>query len=172
MTRSIQDLKANALTSIHDMFRQDQALRQELAEATKRRDEIKQQMWLLDDKNTTSLKGLIRELGWAPLLARGGSELWHLVQHADQDVDFQQTALRAFTDNQPCSITMWQCAFLEDRISMSLQRPQKYGSQLTKSKQTSRWEPYVLENPDRVDHFRALVGLDSLDEYVLQMNSK
>jgi hypothetical protein len=120
-----------------------------------------------DRENTAWIRGVIERSGW-PVSSRVGQEgagnAWLLVQHADQDVDFQERCLellRSAVANKEASPK--HLAYLEDRVAMHRQRPQRYGTQFVGG--ANGFEPYTLEDPARVDEWRAEVGLGTLAEY-------
>ena len=57
-------------------------------------------------------------------------------------------------------------AYLEDRLLVFEEKPQVYGTQVRKNKETGNWEIYPLESPDKVDALRKSVELDSLQDYL------
>jgi len=121
----------------------------------------------VDHDNTAWMKELVTHHGW-PTIARvgeqGASDAWLLVQHADQDVDFQEQCLgllrEAAAHGQASKTNL---AYLEDRVAMHRGRPQRYGTQFVQK--DGKYVPHTLEDPARVDEWRASVGLDSLAEY-------
>lgn len=54
-------------------------------------------------------------------------------------------------------------ALMYDRLEMSEGRPQRYGSQM--QCENGRFKPYRLEDPARVDEWRASMGLSPLADY-------
>jgi len=120
-----------------------------------------------DQDNTAWMKELVTRHGW-PTIARVGEEgagnAWLLVQHADQDVDFQEQCLlllrEAVAEGQASPKNL---AYLEDRTAMHRGRPQRYGTQFVQK--DGSMQPYTLEDPARVDAWRAEVGLGTLAEY-------
>ena len=58
-------------------------------------------------------------------------------------------------------------AYLTDRVRMHEGKPQVYGTQFRRS--NGHWEPYPIEDPDRVDERRAALGLPTLAEYKKQL---
>lgn len=122
----------------------------------------------VDADNTAWMRSLVGEHGW-PGRSRVGDEgaghAWLLVQHADQDVDFQERCLALLRDATAAGeADPKHLAYLEDRVAMHRDRPQRYGTQF-RSRASGGYEPYTLEDPARVDEWRAEVGLEPLAEY-------
>lgn len=122
----------------------------------------------VDTENTARMKEIIAEHGWPgrSLVDEDGAlAAWLLVQHADEDVPFQQRCLellRAAVAAGEASAR--HLAFLTDRVRLHEGRPQVYGTQLTMG--DGKLEPTDLEDPERVDARRAAVGLGPLAEYI------
>lgn len=145
---------------------QDQALRQ-AAMAPGVTPELIDRVVAVDHENTAWMKDLVTRHGWPTFAAvgeEGSGNAWLLVQHADQDVDFQEQCLellRAAVEQGQASRT--HLAYLEDRVAMHRGRPQRYGTQFVN--ESGGLGPYRLEDPARVDEWRAEVGLGTLAEY-------
>lgn len=121
----------------------------------------------LDEGNTAWMKDLVGRHGW-PTVTEVGSEAaghaWLLVQHADHDVDFQERCLELLRTRVAAGEADAQhAAYLSDRVAMHRGRPQRYGTQFVQ--RDGALEPYLLEDPARVDAWRAEVGLGTLAEY-------
>lgn len=146
---------------------QDQALRRAAMSGETMTPALLDRLGAVDLDNTAWMKDLVTRHGW-PTVARVGEEgaghAWLLVQHADHDVDFQDQCLvllRAAVEQGQASRK--NLAYLEDRVAMHRGRPQRYGTQFVGK--DSGFEPYQLEDPARVDEWRAEVGLGTLAEY-------
>jgi hypothetical protein len=121
----------------------------------------------IDAENTAWMKELVARHGW-PTLAEVGpkasGEAWLLVQHADRDVEFQEHCLALLEAAAPRGeAEKKHLAYLHDRVAMHRGRPQRYGTQFTQ--RDGQLEPYTLEDPARVDEWRAEMGLGTLAEY-------
>lgn len=57
-------------------------------------------------------------------------------------------------------------AMMEDRILMSQNKPQLYGTQVKRNSKDGRWELYKLHEPEKVNKRRSEMGLGSLEEYL------
>jgi hypothetical protein len=115
---------------------------------------------------------VVERHGW-PTIARvgqqGAADAWLLVQHAP--VEFQEHCLPllrdavAAEDAEPKHL-----AYLEDRVNMFRGRPQRYGTQFRFG--ADGLEVYTLEDPQRVDEWRAAIGLGPLAEYEERLRSQ
>ena len=153
---------------------EDQALRQEYVSADTLTPELAERLGAVDADNTAWMKQLVTRHGW-PTIARvgeeGASNAWLLVQHADQDVDFQEQCLvllRAAVAQGQADRT--NLAYLEDRVATHRGRPQRYGTQFVSK--DGGLEPYELEDPARHSSTRAGVGLGTLAEYAELLKSQ
>lgn len=95
---------------------------------------INQQIIQSDLDNLNKAKGLINKYGW-PTISQigkdGQNNLWLIVQHADQDVFFQQSALSLMEKLKGTTeINLENYAFLYDRVQCNLNYKQLYGTQV------------------------------------------
>ncbi|HEX6882965.1 MAG TPA: DUF6624 domain-containing protein [Planctomycetota bacterium] len=129
--------------------------------------ELAHRLEAIDADNTAWMKTLVARHGWPTLAAVGpeaSGNAWLLVQHADQDVAFQEHCLALLE----AAVARGQAekkhlAYLHDRVAMHRGRPQRYGTQFRQV--DGKLEPYTLEDPARVDEWRAEAGLGTLAEY-------
>lgn len=133
-------------------------------------------MRAVDEDNTAWLKGIIAEHGGWPKVSdvgpRVASQLWLLAQHADRDLEFQKEVLALM---EPLAKTgeadMSEYAYLYDRVAVGEGRPQRYGTQGSCVEPGAAWAPREIEDPDRVDEFRAAANLGPLADYIAQFKS-
>lgn len=125
----------------------------------------------IDRKTTARMKEIIAQKGWPGRTlvgARAAHAAWLLVQHADQDRDFQRRCLRlleeAVKKNEAEGKDL---AYLTDRVLVADQKPQRYGTQF--HRENGQLVPQPIEDPDHVDDRRRQVGLGTLAEYKEQM---
>jgi hypothetical protein len=147
---------------------EDQDVRTRLSESGTMDQELIARMVAVDADNTERMKALVDAHGW-PGRSRVGEEgaknAWLLVQHADHDVDFQERCLALLRDAVIAGdADVKHLAYLEDRVAMHRGRPQRYGTQFRPGP-GGGYEPYTLEDPAKVDEWRAAVGLEPLAEY-------
>jgi hypothetical protein len=152
----------------------DQALRKELMAGDPIDPGLIERLGDVDTDNTAWMKDVVARHGWpkrAKVGEKAAGDAWLLVQHADHDVDFQEHCLvlmRSAAEQgqaDPRNV-----AYLADRVAMHRGRPQRYGTQFVK--QDGAFEPYTLEDPARVDEWRAEVGLGPLAEYAERINER
>lgn len=121
-----------------------------------------------DGARTARLKEIVAEHGWPTydLVGEdGASAAWLVAQHADFDVAFQQEArdllAAAVADGQGDPTEL---AYLEDRVAVNLDEPQRYGTQV-RCREGAPAPASPLVDEARVDALREEVGLGALEEY-------
>lgn len=119
-------------------------------------------------KATQRLQKIVLEIGW-PSIPKVGKEAsrhaWLLAQHADHDVQFQKHCLELMKELPDGKISERGVAYLEDRVRKNEGRLQLYGTQVI-VQSDDRVEPNPpVEDPDHLDERRALMGLESFEEY-------
>ncbi|MCU7548593.1 hypothetical protein OCK74_05665 [Chitinophagaceae bacterium LB-8] len=124
-----------------------------------------------DLNNLERAKQIISQYGWLKISQigkDGQNNLWLIVQHADQDVMFQQTALTAMEKLKGTKeLNMENYAFLYDRVQCNLNYKQVYGTQVvwTNNGEASGVRP--VKEEDKVDERRKEIGLQPLQIYAL-----
>lgn len=125
----------------------------------------------LDFKNLTQAKEIIKKYGWPKIseIGKDGSNnLWLIVQHADQDILFQKSALDAMKKWIGTSeINFENYAFLYDRVQCNLNYKQLYGTQVNWTQNGEASSFRAILNEDKVDERRASFGLLPLKIYAL-----
>lgn len=126
----------------------------------------------IDRQNTVRLKDLISKCGWPRREDLGSDAVksaWLIVQHADDDIDFQSNILkimkRSHTKGDADSDKL---ALLEDRVAGAHDKPQVYGTQF-KVVAPCGLEPLPMREPRNVDARRAALGLGPLEDYRKQV---
>jgi hypothetical protein len=116
--------------------------------------------------NAARLRQLIEIHGWpaADVAGEDGAEAaWLIVQHAIGEPEFQRRALTLLAARvAEARVPAWHAAYLEDRIALYEERPQRYGTQSLDDPRDGRTRPWTLADPDHVDQLRAEVGLEPL----------
>ncbi len=120
-----------------------------------------------DASNTQRLKELLSTRVWFDdgIDGEGASfNAWLIAQHADKDPEFQRDVLARMQKVLDQGIVRKaDYALLFDRVALKEERPQRYGSQ---GKCTEAgWEPFGLEDAERVDDLRAEMGLEPMTDY-------
>ncbi len=173
-----KDNKKYIKESVYSMFREDQILRHDILELMKigERDseksmELGLKMTMLDSSNTKKLKSIMKKYG---RISNKNFEqkyinyAWILVQHADQDPEFQKLFLEI--EKKCGNYKNESFAMLTDRVLVNDELPQKFGTQgwcVSKGK----WDPQEIENRKDVDILRKEYGLSTIGEYI-ESNSK
>jgi hypothetical protein len=125
-------------------------------------------------RHGVELASIIEEHGWPgrSLVGEDGSHAaWFVLQHAIETPDLQRrglSLLRAAVARGEAAPA--QAAYLEDKICFFERRPQRYGTQFDWDAE-GRMSPWVLEDPERVDAYRAAVGLGPLQEKIDQFGT-
>ena len=121
-----------------------------------------------DAKNLVVIKKILDERGWlGPKVIgiEGARTLFLVIQHADLETQIKYLPMMRNAvawDEAEAS----QLALLEDRINMRQGKRQVFGSQIGVDQETGEYYVYPLMDPDKVDEYRASVGLPPLAEYI------
>jgi hypothetical protein len=130
-------------------------------------EEVIEECRAVDTDNTEFLKSVVAEHGWPghDLVGEHAAHAaWLLVQHADDDPEFQKSCLLPLQDAvdtgqaKPSDL-----AYLIDRVRVAEKRPQVYGTQY--HTQDGALVPRPIEDRERLDERRALVGLEPHADY-------
>lgn len=122
-------------------------------------------MRAVDAGNTVWLERVVAAYGWPGIGLVGekaADAAWLLAQHADRRPELQRRWLRllrvavAAGDASPRNL-----AYLEDRVAAQERRPQRHGTQWW-GRRGGRLGLAPLEDPRRVNEYRAAVGLGPL----------
>ena len=120
-------------------------------------------------RHRTRLAQIVAEHGWPTIGLvgrRGAQAAWLIVQHADDDPDFQLRMLPLVRAAAAAGeIAGSDAAYLEDRVLVNAGRPQRYGTQF---QHPQGWPvPRPMDDPVLVvDARRAAKGMEPLAEYV------
>ena len=159
---------------LKQMGRRDHALRRLLLDKSKHESTLSK-LDDLDTTNTQELKAIVRHIGW-PTNTKVGQKAahaaWLLIQHADQDIVFQKQCLALMKQENPDEVDRQHIAYLTDRIKLNEGKPQLYGTQFVRSPSNrSHWVPYTIHNPALVEKRRKHMGLNSLKESQIEINT-
>lgn len=127
----------------------------------------------VDQVNTARLKEIVAEIGWPTVSmvgAEASSAAWLLAQHAPDDLEFMQRCLELMRQAAPGEVKLSNIALLDDRVRIIQGRPQRYGTQFRDL--GNGWEPFPIEDPERVDERRAAMGLDTVAEDVARVRKR
>lgn len=125
-------------------------------------------MLRVDEDNIAWLLELLPQTGW-PDSRRFGDEAakaaFLIVQHSDR-LDLMWTVREALqAEVRGGRFPASRLALLHDRLQLALGYPQKYGSQIHTNEDGESFLAPLL-NAERVDAYRAEVGLDPLEKYL------
>lgn len=112
-----------------------------------------------------------------PTISKVGAELahkfWMIVLNSNNDVAFQTQILKAMHEElEEDDISAADYAFLADRIRINQGENQIYGTQVQYNDITQRFEPFNLKKPESVDQRRVIMGLERIQTYINEVNSK
>jgi hypothetical protein len=99
----------------------------------------------------------------------GADAAWLLVQHADADAKFQRECLDLMARMPADQVSRTRLAYLTDRVLLAEGKKQVYGTQFQSV--NGKWVPRELEDQAHVDERRSKVGLNTLAEYVRQLEA-
>ena len=130
--------------------------------------ENRQALLKMDRIHTAQVKALMLEHGWlTPSVVGedGATAFFILVQHADQDRNFQRLALLELEK----AVSIGQAkpeflAFLTDRLKVADGLPQVYGTQMRVV--GDKLEPFETEDVENLNARRSSVGLESFEAYL------
>ncbi len=152
---------------LHRMVEVDQRARESLVASADPAPAAIEELVEIDRKNTARMKEIVAAHGWpgkSLVGEEGASNAWLLVQHADQDLEFQKRCLALLEEAvQEGEASPKELAYLIDRVLVAEGKKQLYGTQFTQI--DGRLEPQPIEDEPNVDRRRAAVGLGTLSEY-------
>lgn len=148
------------------MRAEDLSVRQELLDAGELGGAYVPRMEAVHLKNAARLRALISAHGWPgedAVGSDGAEAAWLIAQHAVGEPEFQRHVLTLLQANADQGRSpRWHAAYLEDRIALQEGRPQRFGSQWVDDPRDGRVRPWKLADPERVNEWRAAVGLGPL----------
>ncbi|CAN5222507.1 hypothetical protein BH09BAC5_BH09BAC5_28780 [soil metagenome] len=122
------------------------------------------------EKNVFTLDSIVNLKGWPKISELGhyaGSAAFLIVQHGD--LERQKKYLPLIEKLCQDTEAAWSdYALMYDRIQVSENQPQLYGSQLHYNDLTKQYDLYPIEDEKNVDKRRAAMDLEPLEDYVSQ----
>ena len=119
--------------------------------------------------NQKRIKQLYKDYGYLGEKKIGkdaATSFWLVIQHADNDIPFQQEMLKAMKKEiENGSSDKYHFAMLEDRINVNLNKPQRFGSQVTYNDKGQAIPKIGLIDSTNVDSLRKAYTLPSFKEY-------
>jgi len=125
----------------------------------------------LISENTKKMKEIVSRYGWPTISLVGkkaSKNAWLLVQHADDDLTFQQkclTFMKKIYQKNPKEIYPQHIAFLTDRILVNKGKKQLFGTQFYTNKK-GVFTHYPIKDIKNVDKRRKAYGIPPLEEYI------
>ena len=123
--------------------------------------------------NQRKIKALYEQYGYLgeqEIGKEASTDFWLPIQHADNDIPFQQEMLKALESIlTEGSNDLVHYAMLEDRINVNLGRPQRFGSQLTYNNNGQAIPKYGLVDSTKVDSLRRNYLLPNFKVYYNDM---
>ncbi|MGG7467983.1 DUF6624 domain-containing protein [Chryseobacterium arthrosphaerae] len=125
--------------------------------------------------NQSRIKRLYAEYGYLGFKQVGeanATKFWISIQHADDDVGFQRTMLKAMKKEiGKKNAHKNEYAMLEDRVAINSGQKQRFGTQVTYNKAEQAVPKNGLTDSMNVDKLRVEYGLPSFKEYYNQMTT-
>lgn len=122
----------------------------------------------IDQEHLPRLNMIIEEFGWPgfQLVGEEGADYaWLLIQHCDQDIEFQKRCSILLKESvRKGDAPKRHLAYLTDRILIHEGQPQIYGTQVRII--DGQITPFSLQEPAELDKRRKGMGLGSFEEYL------
>lgn len=160
---------------LEKLYVKDQTLRQLMREAEDkfgRESEEMDYFWDLileqDSLNEIEVIEILNKHGWvgkSEVGDRANITVWLVIQHAP--IELQEKYLPLLEASVKAGESKGSnLALLADRIEMRNKRPQIYGSQITRDKETGKEIVYEVRDSEYVNQRRKEVGLGPIEDYV------
>jgi hypothetical protein len=157
------------------MAEHDLLVRAELVKSGELFGSYNKKMAAVHKQNADHLDRIIEDFGWPgrSLVGSEGAEAaWLILQHAIGSPAFQRKCLQILKEAVELGdVQAAQVACLEDRIAVFEDRPQRYGTQFDWDG-SGKLNPHPIDDPERVDEYRASVGLEPLAEKIRKMRKR
>ena len=162
------------------MFKNDQKWRKESIKANSSQGSVYNQAtidrnWhITDSLNLINAKRIVQQYGFPgySLVGENGSNsFWAIVQHCDDDLNFQQQVLKLIgAEVKRHDASAENYAYLMDRVLINKGQKQLYGTQVHFNTKTKHSEPLPIQDSIGVDARRTAVGLMPLKDYLKQFD--
>lgn len=124
----------------------------------------------VDERHTIELKKIIIQYGWPTISLvgkRASFSAWLLVQHADHDLKFQENVLKLLKniDKKSYDIDRANIAYLTDRVLVSKNKKQRFGTQFSFDKK-GRLKLNPIENPKIINKLRMEYNLPPIEDFI------
>ena len=126
------------------------------------------EIWRNDSINLIRVCEIIDQYGL--VFGEENEILWVVIQHGS--LEAQQKYLPMFVEAaEQRNIKGELVAMLQDRIACRLGKPQIYGTQGYYN-ENGIFQPVAMIGPEKVNERRASIGMNTLEEYIEQMNNQ
>jgi hypothetical protein len=130
---------------------------------------INRNMAIADSMNMIKAKLIISKYGFPgfDLVGDFSDDFWAIVQHCDDDVQFQQQVLNLLSKQVLIhNASGEKYALLQDRVLVNTGKKQLYGTQVRYNLKTKSAKPLPIADSTNVDNRRKAVGLSPLKDYL------
>ncbi|PID94038.1 MAG: hypothetical protein CSA94_02370 [Bacteroidetes bacterium] len=112
-------------------------------------------------------------LGYKEVGKKASGDFWISIQHADNDVEFQQKMLKALKKEiAKNNASRAEYALLEDRVNVNLGKKQRFGTQLTYNEFGQAIPRNGLMDSVHIEQLRKEYNLPTVREYYNHMTTK
>jgi len=152
------------------MVKREQAIRSKISKAGFSNVTAKdvENIQIVDNKNTSKIKEIIALHGWEVIehLDNGAKDgLLLIIEHSDEDIEFQKTALDELSlFFEKGQIKGQDFAILTDKILLAETRKQLYGTQV--EIKNGIITPYPIEDKKKLDERRKSLNLPAMSKYI------
>lgn len=157
------------------MAHRDQQMRRDHQNPNNKNKISNEEFQRVDRENTERLKKIVKEIGW-PTWSKVGKKAsygaWILIQHADDDVTFQEECLKLLEEAYTIQdIYPENLAYLTDRVAVNKGEEQIYGTQFRQN-ETGELIPCPIEDQKNIDERRKKMNLEPFEIYTQKMQGK
>ena len=171
-----ENLDKPLIAILDTIYQEDQGLRRQISEVEEKygrdSDEMKAHWKTINETDSIKLikiQKILDEKGWLGqdiIGGQGNTTLFLVIQHSQ--IEIQQKYLPMMRDAVKQGRAFGgDLALLEDRVAMRQGKKQIYGSQINSDYKTGKFSVYPIEDPDNINKRRADVGLNTIEEYLL-----
>lgn len=163
------------------MFKEDQKWRKEYIKINRSGSSsytettISKNLTRTDSANQSAVKDIINKYGFPgfSLVGKSGSnKFWAIVQHCDDDVEFQQKVLTLMNKEvNSHNASGEDYAYLKDRVLINQGHKQLYGTQAVFNKMTKKHTPLPIQDEAHVETRRKAIGLSTLKSYLKDLDN-
>jgi hypothetical protein len=122
------------------------------------------------ERHVPILKSIYSKIGYPTIALVGdeaSSKFFTLVQHSDKDVKFQEKMLSKISaEVRKGNVSAKNYAFLTDRVQLSQQKPQVYGTQVEYNTDIGQVYPKATVDSLKLNKRRKEIGLEPIEEYL------